>query len=227
MSALLRILPWILLPAALLALRVGFRLRIDPDSCKVHIQIGGFSVACIPVYPATPPSVEKPKGTKVRKEKAKKQPKKDKPSKQPADAQAILKAVGGLEGAYTLVRTSLETISERLIKRIVFNRLLFDVRVADKDMMKTTQLFGTLSAVLYPMMAWITHTFTVRHYRLNLTPDYAATEFEVVADVQAWLRIIHVPRTILALRPLIMLVLSALRQKESFSDSRPNESILN
>lgn len=203
----------------LLFARVGFRLRHNGDRTLLSLQLCGLTVFRLDLDKLVQRTRQKI-STPAR-------PARPEPEKPPEEGQStrdLISALGGISEIIAMVREGLTTATERLLKKIVFHRMLLDLTVGGPDPMQTTLLYGLLSATVFPAAAWITQTFTVHHYSVTIQPDHALQQPEARLDLQVWMRVFRIPHTAIGLLPLIRRVLTALRSPQ-LPQTGPNQEV--
>lgn len=195
MTALIVIAVIALLFAALLSLRIRVRILYE-DNPSVSVQILWFHIPIIPVKQT--PEEERQTEAEAA-EKTVEQ-----------DLQTVKKGALSAREVLELVRSLVPTAWRGLVKKIVFSVFRLYIKVAASDAAQAAIQFGALNALLYPLVALLGETFTLREKDLRLGVDFTASRYRVYFETEFYLRIWRILIT-----ALVMLVkYLALRRRQ-------------
>ena len=176
----------LLLLGLTLMLRFGVRLTSRAGRTSLALQVGGISVLRLPLGEKRPPKVGKKKKEK-KKETARRAEQKDAGKKE--ELSRLLAAANDAGFVLETLRKGLSVTREKLLRRIVVNRLTVHIAATAQEPMKTTLQYGALSASVWGAAAALSHLVRLRRRDIVLVPDYGAVSCTVELDIQAWLRL--------------------------------------
>ena len=176
----------LLLLGLTLMLRFGVRLTSHAGRTSLALQVGGISVLRLPLGERRPPKV----GRRKKKKKEETAPRaKQKDADKKEELSRLLAAASDVDFVLETLRKGLTVTREKLLRRIVVNRLTVHIAVAAQDPMKTTLGYGALSASIYTAASALSRLVRIKHRDIALAPDYAGVACTVVLDIQIWLRL--------------------------------------
>ncbi|MBC8535518.1 DUF2953 domain-containing protein [Feifania hominis] len=194
MTALIVIAVIALLFAALLSLRIRVRIRYD-GTLFVGVQILRFRIPILPAEQA--PKQEQQAENEVQHDAER-------------ELQAVEKGALSAREVLELMRTLVPVAWRGLVKKIVFPVFRLYIKVAAGDAAQAAIQFGGLNALLYPLVALLGETFTLRERDLRLSVDFTASHYRVYFETEFYLRIWRILVT-----ALVMLVkYLALRRRQ-------------
>lgn len=141
-----------------------------------------------------PPGERAPSG---RKEKKPPEKKPDLPEKKETapDVRNILHKINVFSG---MIKQLISIVWNKLLRRIVWERLRFILVVSEEDAADTAIRYGQASAAVYNAAALLCNTFTVRRREVRVESDFRPGNAYCELDCEISLRVFHAAAALLA-----------------------------
>lgn len=171
----------LLLLAGALFTKTAVRISYDGKEIKIRLRIFGISIT---VYPRKEkPTKEKPKKKKKTKELSPKKTEKKSLSHQ-------LKEVTE-DATFSDYVEILRTVLTEFVGKFRIEGLMLHVSVGGDDAMKIAMTYGSINALLYPILGAISAADRLDRCDVQITPDFTAEEFRAEGDATFSVRLIH------------------------------------
>jgi len=193
----------------LLLSTVGADIRYSDGNSMMILMLNGIRVYKVPLFPdIVPPALAKKKPEELK--------------EKPPTEQALIGLFSGIGDVLSFSKRALSIFYRRLIKKIVINELKIHISVATGDPVRTTVLFGNLSALVNTVCATLSYMVTLKRCDINIVPDYASKETGANMRAVFRLRILRLLFVVAALYPMYKELKERKQKNEQSSDQRSN-----
>ena len=168
----------LLLLAGALFTKTAVRISYDGKEIKIRLRIFGIPIT---VYPRK----EKP-----TKEKPKKKKKKNKNSEKKKSLSDQLKEVTE-DAKFSDYVEILRTVLTEFVGKFRIEGLMLHISVGGDDAMKIAMTYGSINALLYPILGAVSAADRLDRCDVQITPDFTAEKFCAEGDATFSVRLIH------------------------------------
>jgi hypothetical protein len=189
----------------LLLSTVGADISYSNGNSMLVLMLNGIRVYKVPLFPdIVPPALAKKKPEELK--------------EKPPTEQALIGMFTGIGDVLSFSKRALSIFYRRLIKKIVVSELKIHIGVATDDAVRTTVLFGNLSALVNTVCATLSYMVTLQRCDVNIVPDYASNETRANMRAVFRLRILRLLFVAAALYPMYKELKERKKKNEQPSD---------